>query len=71
MAYVGLYWGMAQVVVPIGFGALAGAASIETSLWAACALFLAAGALFPLLYRWLVPGAERTFGEPVQADREA
>ena len=71
MAYVGLYWGMAQVVVPIGFGTLAGAASIETSLWAACALFLAAGALFPLIYRWFVPGAERTFGESVQADREA
>ena len=63
MAYVGLYWGTAQVAVPIGFGALAGAFGIEASLWTAGTLFLIAGALFPMFYRWSVPGAERTFGE--------
>ncbi len=71
MAYVGLYWGTAQVVIPLGFGALAAAAGIQASLWAAGALFIAAGALFPLLYRWFVPGAEQTLGEPVQAGRGA
>lgn len=63
MAYVGLYWGTAQVLVPIGFGALAGAFGLEAGFWVAGALFVAAGILFPLLYRWFVPGAERTFGE--------
>ncbi len=63
MAYVGLYWGTAQVLVPIGFGALAGAFGLEAGFWVAGALFVAAGILFPLLYRRFVPGAERTFGE--------
>lgn len=63
MAYVGLYWGTAQLVVPVGFGALAGAADLQASLWAAGAVFLIAGVVFPALYRWFVPGAERTFGE--------
>ncbi len=63
MAYVGLYWGTAQLVVPVGFGALAGAVHLQASLWGAGALFLVAGAFFPMLYRWFVPGAERTFGE--------
>ncbi len=63
MAYVGLYWGTAQLVAPLGFGALAGMFSIEASLWTAGVLFLVAGALFPLLYRWFVPGREQTFGE--------
>jgi len=49
--------------VPIGFGALAGAFGLEAGFWVAGALFVAAGILFPLLYRWFVPGAERTFGE--------
>ncbi len=63
MAYVGLYWGTAQLVVPVGFGALAGAVSLQASLWAAGTVFLFAGVLFPMLYRWFVPGEERTFGE--------
>ena len=63
MAYVGLYWGTAQLVVPVGFGALAGAVGLQASLWAAGALFLVAGVFFPMLYRWFVPGAEQTFGE--------
>lgn len=63
MAYVGLYWGTAQLIVPVGFGALAGAVGLQASLWAAGALFLVAGVFFPMLYRWFVPGAEQTFGE--------
>ncbi len=62
MAYVGLYWGTAQLVAPLGFGALAGAFGLQASLWTAGALFLAAGILFPMLYKWFVPGAEQTFG---------
>lgn len=62
MAYVGLYWGTAQLVAPLGFGAIAGEFGIEASLWAAGAFFLAMGAFFPMLYRWFVPGAEQTFG---------
>ena len=63
MAYVGLYWGTAQLLAPLGFGALAGAVGLEATLWTAGALFLLAGGLFPMLYRWFVPGAEQTFGE--------
>ena len=63
MAYVGLYWGTAQVVVPVGFGALAGTAGLQASLWMAGALFLVGGVLFPMLYRWFVPGPEQTLGE--------
>ena len=62
MAYVGLYWGTAQLLAPLGFGALAGALGLEASLWAAGLLFLLAGVLFPMLYRWFVPGAEQTLG---------
>ena len=62
MAYVGLYWGTAQLVVPVAFGALAGAAGLQATLWVAGAIFIAAGAAFPLLYRWFVPGAEQTYG---------
>ena len=62
MAYVGLYWGTAQVVVPAGFGALAAAAGLQVALWAAGGIFLAAGIVFPALYRWFVPGEEQTFG---------
>ena len=71
MAYVGLYWGTAQMAVPLALGALAGAAGLQASLWAAGALFLAAGAVFPLLYRWFVPGVEQTYGAPAEADRKA
>ncbi len=63
MAYVGLYWGMAQIAAPLALGALAEAAGLQASLWAAGALFIAAGAAFPLLYRWFVPGAEQTYGK--------
>ena len=63
MAYVGLYWGTAQLLAPIGFGALAAAASLQVTLWASGAVFIAAGLVFPALYRWFVPGKEQTFGE--------
>lgn len=63
MAYVGLYWGTAQLIAPLGFGALAGAVGLQATLWTAGAVFIAAGAVFPLLYRWFVPGKEQTFGE--------
>ena len=69
MAYVGLYWGTAQLLVPIGFGALAGAFGLQASFWVAGALYIAASLVFPTLYRLFVPGAERTFGE--RPDREA
>lgn len=64
MAYVGLYWGAAQLLIPAGFGALAAGAGLAATHWAAGAVFLSAGLLFPLLYRWFVPGAEQTFGKP-------
>ena len=66
MAYVGLYWGAAQLLIPAGFGALAAAVGLAATHWVAGAVFLGAGLLFPLLYRWFVPGAERTLGEPVR-----
>lgn len=67
MAHVGLYWGTAQVVVPAGFGFLAAAVGLQASIWFASGMFLTFGLLMPVLYRWFVPGADQTFGEPIAA----
>jgi nitrate/nitrite transporter NarK len=54
MGYVGLYWGIAQLVVPAAFGFLARAAGLPVALWVAGAVFLVAGLTNPAVFRWLV-----------------
>ena len=53
MAYVGLYWAVAQVVVPAVFGLIAASLSLKDSFWFAGIMFLgfavAMSVLFPLL----------------------
>lgn len=66
-AYVGLYWGTAQLLVPVGFGAIAATVGLQVTHWIAGGIFLGAGLLFPALYRWFVPGAEQTYGELAEA----
>jgi MFS family permease len=54
MAYVGLYWGLAQLVIPTGFGLLAKAFGLEVTFWVAGGIFIAASLANPMVYRWLV-----------------
>lgn len=55
MAYVGLYWGVAQIAVPASFGFIAANIGLKDSFWLAGAMFItfaiAMGILFPLLTR--------------------
>ena len=53
MAYVGLYWGAAQVVVPASFGILAASYGLEDSFWFAGVMFLVFAAAMPLLFPYL------------------
>lgn len=53
MAYVGLYWGVAQMAVPASFGIIAAAVGLETSFWFAGVMFLAFAASMPILFPML------------------
>jgi MFS transporter, DHA1 family, multidrug resistance protein len=53
MAYVGLYWGAAQVVVPASFGVLAASLSLKDSFWFAGVMFLVFAAAMPILFPFL------------------
>jgi MFS family permease len=53
MGYVGLYWGVAQLVVPGAFGFIAAAVGLSASFWIAGAIFLAAGLALPVVYPYL------------------
>ena len=59
MAYVGLYWGVAQVAVPATFGVIAANLGLKDSFWFAGLMFigfaLAIPILFPLLTKNHVP----------------
>ena len=59
MAYVGLYWGAAQVVVPATFGIIASTFGLKDSFWFAGLMFIgfavAMPVLFPLLTKRRVP----------------
>jgi MFS family permease len=59
MAYVGLYWGVAQVAVPASFGVIAANLGLKDSFWFAGLMFvgfaLAIPILFPLLTKNHVP----------------
>ncbi len=53
MAYVGLYWGVAQIAVPASFGFIAANIGLKDSFWLAGVMFItfaiAMVILFPLL----------------------
>jgi MFS family permease len=53
MAYVGLYWGIAQMAVPASFGVIAANLGLRDSFWFAGVMFIgfavATPVLFPLL----------------------
>lgn len=52
MGYVGLYWGIAQLIVPAGLGALAAWLGLETAFWVTAVCFGAlAVALAPVYLR--------------------
>jgi DHA1 family multidrug resistance protein-like MFS transporter len=64
MAYVGLYWALAQVVIPLAFGAIALAIGLRDSFWFAGGLFLLGGlaipVIWPLLTRVREPAEQAT-----------
>jgi MFS family permease len=53
MAYVGLYWGVAQVVVPASFGVIAASFGLRDSFWFAGLMFIGLAAATPILFRML------------------
>jgi MFS family permease len=53
MAYVGLYWGTAQVVIPMGFGLVAANVGLKDSFWFAGGLFIAASIAIPIVFPFL------------------
>jgi MFS family permease len=50
MAYVGLYWGAAQVVVPASFGVIAASFGLKDSFWFAGVMFIGFAAAVPILF---------------------
>jgi MFS family permease len=50
MAYVGLYWGAAQVVVPASFGVIAASFGLKDSFWFAGVMFIGFAAAMPILF---------------------
>jgi MFS family permease len=50
MAYVGLYWGAAQVVVPASFGVIAASFGLKDSFWLAGLMFIGLAAAMPILF---------------------
>ena len=50
MAYVGLYWGIAQIIVPAAFGLLASNIGLKDSFWVASAMFFGFALLMPILF---------------------
>ena len=53
MAYVGLYWGAAQVIVPATFGVLAARYGLEDTFWFAGVMFIVFAAAMPILFPYL------------------
>ena len=53
MAYVGLYWGVAQVAVPASFGVIAANFGLESSFWFAGLMFIGFAVAMPLLFPFL------------------
>lgn len=57
MGYVGLYWGIAQLFVPAGMGALAAGVGLEVAFWITAVIFATlATALAPVYLRLVTRG---------------
>lgn len=50
MAYTGLYWGIAQLAVPVIFGFVAVATSLGTTFWLGGLMFVFGGLLMPVVH---------------------
>jgi MFS family permease len=50
MAYVGLYWATAQIVVPAAFGVIALSVGLKDSFWFAGVMFVAFAVAIPILF---------------------
>jgi MFS family permease len=53
MAYVGLYWGAAQIVIPASFGFIAASYGLKDSFWFAGLMFIGFAAAMPILFPFL------------------
>ncbi len=53
MAYVGLYWGVAQIAVPASFGVIAANVGLRDSFWFAGFMFISFALAMPILFRLL------------------
>ena len=53
MAYVGLYWGAAQVIVPASFGVIAANFGLVNSFWFAGLMFISFAVAMPFLFPFL------------------
>jgi MFS family permease len=53
MAYVGLYWAVAQVAVPLSFGFIAANVGLRDSFWFAGLMFIGFAVAMPILFRLL------------------
>ena len=67
MAYVGLYWGVAQLIIPTGFGFLAQSFGLGTTFWVAGGIFIAASLANPIVYRWLVEQEDALPAAPAES----
>ena len=55
ISVVGMYWGIAQLIIPVTFGFIAKYLGAAESLWIAAGLFITLSVLTPLLFRLLGP----------------
>ena len=53
IAYVGLYWGTAQIVIPAAFGLIAASLGLKDSFWFAGGLFIAGAIAIPIVFPFL------------------
>ena len=58
ISVVGIYWGIAQLIIPTAFGFIAKYLGVVESLWIAGGLFIALGLITPLLFRLVLQQAK-------------
>ena len=67
IAYVGLYWATAQMVIPVAFGVMAASLGLKDSFWFAGGLFIAGAIAIPVVFPFLTkprgPASEKTVTE--------
>ena len=63
MAYVGLYWGVAQIAVPASFGVIAATLGLRDSFWFAGLMFIGFAVAMPILFPLLTKNYARATRE--------